>query len=132
MLQMLRRHGSSRRPDARAYAPLRGAQAVDRMRGLMLLFGAHSLHRKKCILRTAVAFFANAGLLAPQVAIDGIALRHFVVAVALGKAHASAVGKLAQQREHLPFNVGGRPLGGIAEINLVLDLQPAQLSLEYV
>ncbi len=49
------------------------------------------------ILRTAIAFFADAGLLAPQVAVNGIALGHFVVAVALGEVHAAAVGKLAQQ-----------------------------------
>ncbi len=98
----------------------------------MVFFRANSLHGEQRILRAAVAFFANAGLLAPQIAVDGVALSHFVVAVALGKAHASAVGKFAQQGEHLPLDIGGRPLGRIAEVDLILDLQPAELGLEYV
>ena len=44
---------------------------------------AHSLDRKQRVLRTAVAFFANPALLAPEIAVDGIALRNFVVAEAL-------------------------------------------------
>ena len=34
--------------------------------------------------------------------------------------------------QHLPFNIGGRPFGGIVEENLVLDLQPAQLLVEEI
>src|ERR1700757_2897620 len=64
---------------------------------LVLVFGdADSLDRKQGVLRTAVAFLADAGLLAPQVAVDGVALGHFVVAIALGEIHASTIGKLPQ------------------------------------
>src|SRR5579864_2540119 len=88
-----------------------------RVLGLVFFLGPDALNRKKGILRAAVAFFANAGLLAPEVGVDRVTLRHFVVAEALGEIHASAVGELAQQREHLPLDVAWRLLGGIAEIN---------------
>ena len=90
----------------------------------------HSLHGEQRVLGTAVAFFANPVLLPPQIAVDGVALRDFVVAEALGKAHPAAIAEFAQQGEHLPFDIRGRTLGRIAEINLVLDLQPAQLRVE--
>jgi hypothetical protein len=93
---------------------------------------ADSLHGEQRILRAAVAFFADARLLAPQVAVNGVALGHFVVAVALGEVHASAIGEFAQQAQYLPLDVSGRALGRIAEVDLVLDLQAAQLRVEYV
>ena len=96
----------------------------------LVFFRAHSLHGEQRVLRTAVAFFTDAVLLAPQIAVDGIALRDFVVAEALGKTHAAAVAEFAQQGEHLPLDVGRRSLGRVAEINLVLDLQPAQLRVQ--
>ncbi len=43
------------------------------------------------------------------------------------KTQPRAIAEFANQRENLPFNVGGRPFGRIIEENLVLDLQPAQL-----
>src|ERR1700722_16343361 len=111
----------------------RMTQPVDRIvLRLVLHFGPYSLHRKKRVLRAAIAFFADAGFLAPQIAVNRIALRHFVVAVALREAHASAVGKLPQQREYLPLDVGGRALGRITEKHFVFDLQPTQLGFEYV
>src|SRR5580658_7072011 len=98
------------------------------MRGLMFLGWSHTLHGKQRVLRTPVALFANASLFAPQVAVDGIALRHFVITEALLKAHSSTVAELTQQAQHLPLDIRGRLLGGVAEINLVLDLEPAQLA----
>jgi len=109
------------------------AEAIDGMvLGLVLFFGAHALHGEKRILRAAIAFLADTGLLAPQIAVDGVALRHFVITVTLGKTHAAAVGEFAQQGEYLPLDIGGRTLGRVAEVDLILDLQPAQLSLEHV
>src|ERR1700674_514738 len=96
----------------------------------MFLSGTHPLHREQRVLGTTVPFFANAALLAPQVAVDGVALRHFVVAEALLEAHPSAITELAQQAQHLPLDIGGRLLGRIAEINLVLNLEPPQLRLK--
>src|SRR5580693_1979282 len=87
----------------------------------------HSLHGKQRVLRTPVALLANATFLSPQVAIDSIALCHFVVPEALLKAHPSAVTKLAQHAEHLPLDIRGGFLGGVAEVDFVLDLEPAQL-----
>src|SRR4029079_5415102 len=55
----------------------------------------------------------------------------FVVAEALRKAHTPAVAEFAQQREHLPLHLRRGALGRIAEINLVLNLQPAQLRVEH-
>ena len=95
-----------------------------------LFADAHALHRKQRILRPAIALFANPHLLAPQVALNRVALRHLVVLEALRKTQPRAVAELANEREHLPFDVGGRPFGGIVEENLVLDLQPAQLLIE--
>ena len=113
---------------AAAAAAAACAQSVYRMvLRFMFLRGTHALHGEQRILRTAVAFFANAALLAPQVAVDGVALRHFVVAEALLEAHPPAVAELAQQAQHLPLDIRGRLLGRIAEINFVLDLEPAQL-----
>src|ERR1019366_5214780 len=43
-----------------------------------------------------------------------------------------AVAEFANQREHFPFDVGGRPFGRIVEENLVLDLQPPQLLIEQI
>src|ERR1700686_1105563 len=102
------------------------------MVSFVLLLRAYALHGKERVLRATVAFFANARLLAPQVAVDGIALGHFVVAKTLRETHASAVGKFAQQGEHLPLDIGGRALGGIAEENLILDLQAPQLRLKNI
>src|SRR3984957_9432138 len=107
-------------------------EPINRMMGLMFLLGTYSLNGEQRVLRAAIAFFADARLLAPQVAVDGVALGHFVVAKALGKTHASAIGKFAQQGEHLPLDVSGRPLGRVAEENFVLDLQPPQLGLENI
>ena len=98
----------------------------------MLLFGANSLHAEECILRAAVALFADARLLAPQIAVNSVALSHFVIAETLGEAHASTIGKLAQQGEHLPLDISGGPLGRVAEVDFVLDLQPAELGLEHI
>src|SRR5579859_3867172 len=92
----------------------------------------NSLHRKQGILRTAIAFFPDSGLFPPQIAVHRISLRHFVVAITLGEVHAAAVGKLAQQAQYLPLDVSGRPLGRVAEIDLVLDLQTPQLRVENV
>src|SRR3979490_788305 len=89
---------------------------------LVFLF-PYALHGQQGILGTPVSLFANAGLLAPEIAVDGIALRHFVVAETLGEVHASAVGKLPQQAQHLPLDVSGRPFCRVAEEDLVLDLQ---------
>src|SRR5579864_3119950 len=98
---------------------------------LQFLFGdAHSLNRQQGILRAAIAFFADARLLAPQIAVHGVTLGNFVVAVALREAHAATVGKLPQQGQHLPLDIGGRPLGRIAEEYLVLDFQAPQLRIE--
>src|SRR5580704_18369876 len=93
-------------------------------------YRTNSLHRKQRVLRTPVAFLANAAFFAPQVAVDGITLRHFVVAETLRKGQPPAVAEFAQQTQNLPLHVGGRFLGGVAEIDFVLDLEPAQLRLE--
>ena len=71
---------------------------VDRMMGLFrFFFESDSLNRKKGVLRAAIAFFADAGLFAPQVAVNGVTLRQFVVAVALRETHPAAVGKFTQK-----------------------------------
>src|SRR5260370_42369497 len=106
------------------------AEAVDGMRRFMSLFRAHALHGERRMRRAACAFFADARLLAPQVAVDGIALRHLVVAEALCEVHATAIGKFTQQGEPLPLDVGGRPLVRVAKKHFVFDLQPPELSLE--
>jgi hypothetical protein len=99
----------------------------------VFVFGdANTLYGKQGILRAAIAFFTNAGFFAPQVALNGIALGHFVVTVALREAHAAAVGKLAYEGYHLPLHVGGWALGGIAEEDFVLDLQPPELRVEKI
>src|SRR5581483_9210176 len=108
------------------------ADTVDvRMLRLEFLFGnPNSLYGEQSILRAAITLFANAGFLAPQITVDRITLRHFVVAIALGKVHASAVGKFAKKSDHLPLDVRGRALGRITEKDLVLDLQASQLRIE--
>src|SRR6202140_2064188 len=99
----------------------------------LVLFGhAHALHREDRIRRPAIALFANPHFLAPQVGLNRVALRHLVVPEALRKTHPGAIAELANQREHLPFDVGGRPFGRIIEENLVLDLQPAKLLIEEI
>ena len=110
------------------------AHAIDRvvLRLVLVFRDPNSLNRKQSILRTAVAFLADAGLLAPQVAVNGVTLGHFVVAIALGEIHAAAVGELAQQAQYLPLKVSGRPLLRIAEEDLVLDFQTAQLRVENI
>src|SRR5580692_9196392 len=90
----------------------------------------HTLDGEQRVLRTAIPLFTNSTLLAPQVAINGVPLRHFVVAKALLEVHAAAVAELAQQAEHLPLDVGGGLFGRVAEIDFVLDLEPAQLRLK--
>ncbi len=98
----------------------------------MLFRDAHALHRQDRILRAAIAFFPNANFLPPEIAVNGIPLRHFVVAIALGKAHAVAITELANEGQHLPLDVRGRPLLRIVEKDLVFDLQPAQLMVEEI
>jgi len=83
------------------------------------------------------SLFADPHLLAPQVGLNRVALRHLVVPKALGKIHPRAfaepaIAELANERENLPFDVGGRPFGWIIEENLVLDLQPAKLLIEQI
>src|SRR6266496_1842991 len=58
------------------------AHSVSLMMLRLVLFGidAHPLHRQQGILGTAISFLANAGFLAPEIAINGVTLRHFVVA----------------------------------------------------
>src|SRR5579872_6211529 len=97
---------------------------------LMLLDGTHTLHGQKRVLRATIALFTNARLLPPQVAVDSVALRHFVVAKALLETHPSAIAELAQQAQDFPLDIGGWLLGRIAEIALVLDLEAAQLRLK--
>src|SRR5580704_9612421 len=97
----------------------------------MFLRRTHTLHREQRVLRTPIALFANASLLAPQVAIDRIALRHFVVAETLLEAHPSAIAELAQHAQHFPLDIRRRLFGWVAEINFVLDLEPAQLRFEH-
>src|SRR5271157_2209296 len=99
---------------------------------LAFLGGADALHRENGILRAAVAFLANAHLFSPEIAVDGVTLRHFVVTETLGKAHACSVAEFAEEGEHLPLDVGGRALGRVVEKDLVLDLQPAQLLIEEI
>src|SRR5579872_1013396 len=102
------------------------------MMRLMFFFGnPHALNREQGVLRAAVSFLANSGLLAPKIAVDGITLGHFVVAVALREIHAAAIRKLPQQGEDLPLDIGRWALGRVAEKDLVLDLQTAQLGVEY-
>src|ERR1700690_1458529 len=96
----------------------------------MLLSRTHTLHGQQRVLRTAVALFPNAGFLAPEVAVNSVALRHFVVAEALLEAHPSAIAEFTQQAQHFPLDVGGGLLGRVAEIDLVLDLKAAQLRLK--
>src|ERR1700682_4593152 len=89
---------------------------------VFVLCDSNSLHGKKGILGAAVAFLADAGLLAPEVAVNSVALGHFVVAITLGEVHAAAVGELTQQAQYLPLDIGGRAFSRVAEENLVLDL----------
>ena len=99
---------------------------IDMVSGFMLPF-AHSLNREQSILRPAIAFFANAALLAPKIAINRVPLGHLVVAVALRKVHFGAVGELAEQVQYFPLKVVWRTLGRIAEEDLVLNLEPAKI-----
>src|ERR1035437_3886372 len=106
-------------------------EAIHRtMLRFVLFVGAHALHREERILRPAVALFANPHLLAPQVGLNRVPLRHLVVLEALRKTQARAIADLANQRERLPFHGRGRPFARIVEENLVLDLQPAKLLIE--
>ncbi len=99
----------------------------------LALFGdADSLNGEQRILRAAIAFFTDAALLAPEIALDRIALRHFVVTIALGEAHPRAVAEFADQGKDFPLHVGGWSFRGIIEENLVLDLQPAELLVEEI
>src|ERR1035437_6371614 len=106
-------------------------EAIHRtMLRFVLFVCAHALHREQRILRPAVALFANPHLLAPQVGLNRVALRHLVVLETLRKTQPRAIAELANQREHFPFHVGRRSFARIVEENLVLDLQPAQLLIE--
>src|SRR6266567_4637431 len=80
-----------------------------------VLLGPDALHRKQSILRAAIALFADPRFFAPQVAVNRVALGNFVVAEALRKAHASAVGEFAQQSQHLPLEIRRWLLLRIAE-----------------
>src|SRR5215469_6175609 len=107
------------------------AVSVMMMRFVLLLF-ANTLNGEDRVLWAAVALFPDTGFLAPEIAVNGVALRYLVVAIALGETHASPVGELAQKSHDLPLDIRWRTLLGIAEENFVLDLQAAQLSVEYV
>src|SRR5215831_1815106 len=68
------------------------AYAVRRMMlGLVFVLLANSLDGKQRVLRPTVTLFPYARLFAPEIAVDGVALRHFVVTVALREIHAAAV-----------------------------------------
>ena len=99
----------------------------------LVLFRSKSLDRKDRIYWATIPFFPDARFLAPQIAVNGIALRYLVVPKALRKAHAAAaIGELAQCGKHLPFKVGRRLFLWIIEENLVLDLQPPQVRLKHI
>src|SRR5579872_323220 len=98
--------------------------------GLAFVTRAYALHRKKSVLGPAIAFFADAALLTPQVAVNGVALSHFVVTEALRERKFAAIAEFAQQTQHFPLDVSGRLLGRIAEIDFVFDLQSPQLRLK--
>ena len=70
--------------------------------------------------------------LPPEIAVNGVALRDFVVAVALGEAKLGAVAELAQHGEHFPLDVRGRFFRRVTEKDLVFDLQAAKLRIEDV
>src|SRR5580658_11381854 len=93
---------------------------------------AHALHRQHRIVRTAIALLADAHLFTPEVALNGVALRHLVVTVTLLETHPRAIAELAQQRVDLPLNVSRRTFGRIIEENLVLNLQPTKLLIEEI
>src|SRR4029077_14915465 len=98
---------------------------------LLVLGWPDSLDGENRILRSSVSFLANASLLPPKVAVDGVALRQLVIAKALREAHSSAIAEFAQQAEHFPFDVGGPFLRRVTEINFVLDLQAPELRFKY-
>jgi hypothetical protein len=98
---------------------------------MFFLGHAHALHGEKGVLWATVSFFTNPRLFSPKIAVDGVALRHFVVAIALGEIHTAAIGEFPQQREDLPLDISGRAFGRITEEDLVLDLETAQLRVEY-
>src|SRR5581483_11074154 len=104
---------------------------VDVMLRLVFLF-SNPLYGKECILGTTISFFANAALLAPEIAVDGVTLGHFVVAITLRETHFSAIAEFAQGVQNSPLDVGRRPLRGIAEEDFVLDLEAAQVRIEQI
>src|SRR5258708_5496967 len=106
------------------------AQAINFVRRRVVFLESHSRNRKQRVLGAAVSFFANAPLLAPQIAVNCIALRDRVITETLRKTHVGAVGELAQQGQHLPLQIRGRFLLRIAEKYLVLNLQQPQLRLQ--
>src|SRR5436190_1139883 len=96
-----------------------------------VLLGPDALHRQQRILWTPIAFFANPRFFAPQIAVNRVALRDFVIAETLGKAHpAATIRELAQHCQYLPLQVGWRLLLRIIEKYFVLDLQPTKLRFE--
>src|SRR6266496_2981328 len=95
--------------------------AIDRMMlSFVFIFrDANSLNGKNRVLRATIALLADAGLLAPEVAVDGVALRHFVVTIALREIHATAVRKFAEQAEQL--SAVSSPLPVKAERSSIMD-----------
>src|SRR6202158_1106685 len=71
-------------------------QAICRMMLRCPLFvDAYALHRQERILWPPIALFANPHFLAPQVALNRVALRHLVVLKALRKTQPPAIAELA-------------------------------------
>src|SRR5262249_11400966 len=100
--------------------------SIHGMSRLMFLL-AHSLHGKQRILGPAIAFFANSALLAPEIAVDRVALRHFVISITLRQVHLAAVRELPKQVQNLPFDIGRRPLCRVVKEDLVLNLQAEEI-----
>src|SRR5437870_9978463 len=91
---------------------------------------AHALDREQRILRPPVALFTNSALLAPQIAINSVALRHFVVAKRLGETRAAAITEFAEQTENLALDSRPSLLVRTAKVNLVLDRQAPQVRVD--
>jgi len=93
----------------------------------MLFFAPKSLNPKHCVLRTPVALFLDSQLLLPERRKKRIPLLDGIETKTLGVVQLRSVGILLKNRIDPPFEFGGRFFGATAKIDVIFDLQTADV-----
>ena len=93
----------------------------------MLFFAPKSLNPQDGILRTPIAFFLDSQLLVPERRKKRVPLLDGIETKTLGVIQLRTVGIFSKDRLDPPFEIGGRFLRAAAKVDVIFDLQAADI-----